>query len=184
MDQVSHKASGRASKVESVSEATLSRMSDASRFPTDEVTALVYKALLQHCVEMDYLDALVERQAANEHLDYDTEVAALAEAQRMVHLEVRKRFPNFKYANELSYSYNQEIGQPQFLSVDEEGRVTPFKVPHDLNRDDVVHRSMEMIFKNHMRAFENGEYEFCWEVTGMEYQVTYKHLPDEGQVLH
>jgi isocitrate lyase len=167
-----------------VSKETLERMSDESRFPTDEVSALVYKALLQHCVEMDFLDGLVKRQEAGEHLDYDTEVAALEEAQRQVHLEVKKRFPDFKYANELSYSFNQEEGQPQFLSVNEEGKAVPFTTRHDLNRDDVVHRSMEQIFKNHMMVFENGEYEFCWEFSNRDYTVTYKHLPDEGQLLH
>jgi hypothetical protein len=167
-----------------VSKETLDRMSDESRFPTDEVSALVYKALLQHCVEMDYLDSLVKRQAAGEHMEFDTEVAALTEQQRQVHLEFVKRFPEFKYASELSYAFNQDLCQPQFLSVNEEGHVVPFKVRHDLVRDDVTHRSMESIFKNHMQVFENGEYEFCWEFSGRQHQVTYQHQPDEGQALH
>jgi hypothetical protein len=92
-----------------VSKETLDRMSDESRFPTDEVSALVYKALLQHCVEMDYLDSLVKRQAAGEHMEFDTEVAALTEQQRQVHLEFVKRCPEFKYASELSYAFNQDL---------------------------------------------------------------------------
>jgi hypothetical protein len=167
-----------------VSKETLDRMSDESRFPTDEVSALVYKMLLQHCVEMDHLDSLVKRQEAGEHLDYDTEVATLTEAQRQVHLEVKRRFPDFKYVNELSYAYNQELGQPQILSVSGKGHVVPFKVRHDLTRDDIIHQSMERIFKNHMKVFENGEYEFCWELTSHQHDVTYTQLPDEGQLLH
>lgn len=167
-----------------VSKETLDRMNDESRFPTDEVSALVYKMLLQHCVEMDHLDSLVNRQEAGEPLDYDTEVATLAEAQRQVHLEVRKRFPGFKYANELSYFYNQELGQPQILSVDDDGRAIPFKNPHDFTRDDIINRGMERIFKNHMLVFDNGEYEFCWEFSLRDHTVTYKTLPDSGQLLH
>jgi hypothetical protein len=43
---------------------------------------------------------------------------------------------------------------------------------------------MERIFKNHMKVFENGEYEFCWELTSHQHDVTYTQLPDEGQLLH
>jgi hypothetical protein len=167
-----------------VSEKTLARMSDESRFPTDEVAALVYKMLLQHCVEMDFLDELMKRHEDGQDLSYDAEVAKVAEGQRQVHLEFRKKFPEFKYANELSYAYNMEEGQPQILSVDEEGNSIPFKNPHDFNRDAIINDTMEKIFKYHTQVFEDGTYEFCWGFTGREHDVTYKHLPGVGQSLH
>ncbi len=167
-----------------VSKETISRMSEESRFPTDEVSALVYKMLLQNMVEMDFLDGLLKRQEAGEELDEDTELASVKEGQRQVHLEFRKRFPGFKYANELSYAYNPEEGQPHILSVDEEGNSVPFKTQHDFARDAVINDAMERIFKYHTQVFEDGTYEFCWAFTGREHDVTYKHLPDAGQLLH
>ncbi len=167
-----------------LSKETLSRMSDESRFPIDEVSALAYKMLLQHCVEMDYLDALSERWESNEELDYDTEVAAVADAQREVHAEFVKRFPNFKYAAQLSYAYNMEEGQPQMVSVDPDGNPANFKEVHDFARDAIVHQMLEYVFKYHTQVFEDGQYEFSWERTGREHDVTYTQLPVEGQSIH
>jgi hypothetical protein len=166
-----------------VSEKTLTRMKDESIFPTDEVSALVYKMLLQHCVEMDHLDEFEKRQENGEEMDYETELSTVMEGQRQVHLEFAKRFPGFKYANELSYAYNPVDGQPYLISVNETGKVVPFKVKHDFIRDDIINKSIETIFKNHTRVFEDGSYEFCWEVTGLNHEFSFMQHP-QNHTLH
>lgn len=159
-------------------------MSDESRFPTDEVSALVYKMLLQHCVEMDHLDDMLKRHEAGEEMEESTEQARITEAQRQVHLEFVKRFPGYKYASELSYAFNREDDTPQIIAVDIDGHPGDFKDKHDFVRDEIIHQMMERIFKYHTRVFEDGTYEFCWEFSGHEYDVTYKQLPNEGQLIH
>lgn len=167
-----------------LSKETLARMSDESRFPTDEVSAMVYKVLLQHCVEMDHLDGMLKKFEAGVELDPDKEIATVNEGQRQVHLEFVKRFPNFKYASELSYEFDQEKDEPRIIAVKIDGHPGEFKQRHDLVRDDLIHRVMEQIFKYHTQVFENGEYEFCWEFTGREHDVTYKYQADDGHMVH
>ena len=156
-----------------VSKETLDRMSDESRFPTDELSALVYKMLLQHMVEMDHLDDMLKRHEAGHKMAQAKEYAVLTEAQRQVHLEVVKRFPQFQYAGEVSYSYNLAVDKPQMIAVTPEGYPGNFKVVHDFKRDALLQSMMEEVFKHHTQVFENGTYEFCWELTGSEHQVTY-----------
>lgn len=165
-----------------ISKETLDRMSDESRFPTDEVSALVYKMLLQHCVEMDHLDDMLKRHTAGEKMNHDKEYTVLTEAQRQVHVEFVKRFPAFKYASEISYSYNMELDRPQMVAVDMDGHRGNFKELHDFQRDAYLDQMMAYVFKHHTQVFEDGTYEFCWELSANEHEVTCKGLPSLSQV--
>jgi hypothetical protein len=168
----------------SLTDATLARMGEESRFPTDETSALVFKMLLQHCAEMDHMDTVVERHAAGIEMVFEDEISKITEAQRQIHLEFVKRFPQYKYASQLSYAYNHDQDQPELNGVDAQGNSCEFAEKYDFARDATVHAAFEQIFKNHTKVFEDGTYEFCWEEANNNLTVTYRALPDEGQSLH
>jgi hypothetical protein len=166
-----------------VSEKIRAMLDDTTRFPKNEVEALTAKMLIQSEAEGELLQVVYKRMNAGKHVDAEKEMAKITEAQRQVHIEFMKLHPQFKYAGQLSYGFNHVTKEPQFNSVDFEGNSAPFAEKYDLNRDSVVNDVLTYVFRLHTRVFMDGFFEFCWEPTGTEHEVTYQRHPEADETL-
>jgi hypothetical protein len=172
-----------------LSKEILARMSDESRFPTDEVSAVVAKMLLQFCIETEvirYIESLKEFPRNSVLRQKFKEIRAM---QRELHVEFTKRHPAFKYASQVSYILNPHEQHPSLSSVDADGVQVPFETQHDLTRDAVLYGAIEYVLAHHLVRYEpdekgESEYELTWEKQDIAKEVELTTLIPRGQLLN
>jgi hypothetical protein len=159
-----------------ISQNIIKCMGDPSRQPTTEAEALSHKFLLQHLAEQEAM-----RKASNENLPYIVAVSLAELASRMVHGMFVLTYPQFRHTKYLSYAFDRENMQPGIRPVDSNGyyvaSLLDVAPEHDIERDEVVQQAMEIVFKHHMRVYEDHTFEFVWETCSLNMEFVNLNEP-------